>query len=225
VHALFEPPESWRLSTEPIAIRGSRLSLTRECCRDTDAPDQPITIEVLTVVEVDDDDLIHCTVSFDPDDINAALEELNARYLVGEAAAHAHTWSVIAALYAGFNRHELPATTSDFTYIDHRPLITIEASDLPASIRAVWDLTPHLNIYMEALHRLSDLGVVTTHTAHGTSQEGVDVEWRIIAIFTVEGELINRCEMFDEADFDAALARFDELDRPARFEELKEQQK
>ena len=32
---------------------------------------------------------------------------------------------------------------------------------------------------------------------------------------TVDGDLINRCEMFDEADLDAALARFDELSRPA----------
>ena len=32
---------------------------------------------------------------------------------------------------------------------------------------------------------------------------------------TVEGDLINRGELFDEADLDAALARFDELSRPA----------
>ena len=31
----------------------------------------------------------------------------------------------------------------------------------------------------------------------------------------VEGDRINRCEMFDEADLDAALARFEELSRPA----------
>jgi hypothetical protein len=34
-------------------------------------------------------------------------------------------------------------------------------------------------------------------------------------ILTVEGDLISRCEIFNEADLDAALARFDELDRPA----------
>ncbi len=33
----------------------------------------------------------------------------------------------------------------------------------------------------------------------------------MIIIFTVDGDLINRCEVFDEADLDAALARFDEL--------------
>ena len=47
--------------------------------------------------------------------------------------------------------------------------------------------------------------------ASGTSQEGFDAEWRVIASLTVEGDLINRCEIFDEADLDAALARFDEL--------------
>ena len=34
-------------------------------------------------------------------------------------------------------------------------------------------------------------------------------------LITVDGDLINRCELFDEADLDAALARFDELSRPA----------
>ena len=57
---------------------------------------------------------------FDLDDIDAAFEELDARYLAGEAAAHAHTWSVIAQGYAALNRRELPATTPDWVNIDHR---------------------------------------------------------------------------------------------------------
>ena len=70
---------------------------------------------------------------------------------------------------------------------------------------------PEMSIYMEAVHRLSDLGVVVTHTARGISQEDFGAEWRMIDIFTVDGDLISRLEMFDEADLDAALARFDEL--------------
>ena len=64
------------------------------------------------------------------------------------------------------------------------------------------------------MHRLTDLGAVVTHMANGTSQEGFDAEWREIDLLTVEGDLISRSEMFDEADLDAALARFDELSRP-----------
>ncbi len=76
--------------------------------------------EMLDIVEIDADDRIAARVVFDPDDIDAAFEELDARYLAGEAAAHAHTWSVIAEAYAAFNRRELPATTPDWVNIDHR---------------------------------------------------------------------------------------------------------
>ena len=51
---------------------------------------------------------------FDLDDIDAAFEELDARYLAGEAAAHSHTWSVIARNNAAFNRRELPAAAPDW---------------------------------------------------------------------------------------------------------------
>ena len=37
-----------------------------------------------------------------------------------------------------------------------------------------------------------------------------------IALMTVDGDLIDRCELFDEADLDAALARFEQLGRPVR---------
>ena len=99
--------------------------------------------------------------------------------------------------------------------IDHRRGTAFAPGDLTAYIRATWDLAPDFSIYIEAVHRLSDLGAVVTHAAHGTSQEGFDAEWRMINSLTVEGDLINRCEIFDEADLDAALASFDELSRPA----------
>ena len=72
-------------------------------------------------------------------------------------------------------------------------------------------LIPDVTFRVEAVHRLSNLGAVFTHVAHGISQDGFDAEWREIDLLTVEGDLINRCEIFDEADLDAALARFDEL--------------
>ena len=99
--------------------------------------------------------------------------------------------------------------------IDHRRGTAFAPGDLTAYIRATWDLSPTSAIYIEAVHRLSDLGAVVTHAAHGTSQEGFDAEWRVIDLLTVDGDLISRCELFDEADLDAALARFDELSRPA----------
>ncbi|MGA7052697.1 MAG: AAA family ATPase, partial [Mycobacterium sp.] len=194
-----------------IATRGGCLALARaRYSRSHEGPDA-FHVDFLQLVEIDANERITALVAFDPDDIDAAFEELDARYLAGEGAAHSHTWSVIARLYAGFNRQELPATTAGFSYLDHRSVITIEASDLPAFILAGSELTPYLRIYMEAVHRLTDLGAVVTHTARGVSHEDFDAEWRMIDLFTADGNLISRCEMFDEADLNAALARFDEL--------------
>ena len=133
---------------------------------------------------------------FDPDDIDAAFAELDARYLAGEAAPHAQTWSAISGAYAALNRHELLATTSDWINVDHRQIARVElgTGDLPAYLRATWDLTPELSVQIEAVHRLDDLGAVVTHTARGTSTEGVDAEWRLIELLTVEGDRISRCE-------------------------------
>ena len=63
--------------------------------------------------------------------------------------------------------------------------------------------------YVEAVHRLTDRGVVITHAAHGTSQHGFEAEWREIALLAFDGDLVSRCELFDERDLDAALAKFD----------------
>ena len=41
------------------------------------------------------------------------------RYLAGEAAAYAQTWSALAIAFAGFNRHELPKRTPGLG--QHRP--------------------------------------------------------------------------------------------------------
>ena len=148
---------------------------------------------------------------FDLDDIDAAFAELDARYLAGEAAGHAESWSEITQSYAAMNRHEIPATMSEWTTIDHRVRETFEGGDLTAYARSAWELMPNVKIRIEAVHRLSDRGVVATHVAHGTSQDGFEAEWRMIALLLVQPEGPGRCELFNESDLDAALARFDEL--------------
>jgi len=202
------------LTSHTIATRGDRLALSRVRALTSDQRHDAFDAEALNIIEVDADERVVARVVFDIDDVDAAFKELDARYLAGEAAAHAHTWSVIANAYAVLNRHELPATTPDWVNIDHRRGIAVAPGDMTANIRAAWDQTPDLSHYIESVHRLSELGVVVTRVVKGSSQEGFDAEWRIIDLLTVEGDLINQCEIFDEADIDAALARFDDLSRP-----------
>ena len=67
-------------------------------------------------------------------------------------------------LYAASDRHELPRrrrTGSTSTTGDAQRL---RPGDLIASLRATWDLTPDFAIHIETVHRLTDLGVVITHS-------------------------------------------------------------
>ncbi|SOX54901.1 regulator [Mycobacterium ahvazicum] len=212
--SMFETvPSSWRMEHEAIAVRGSRLSLSRERYRDIDQADRPVVVELLRLVDLAGDDLLHDTVVFDSDDMAAAFAELDARYLAGEGAVHAHTWSIVVEGYAALNRGEMPLSTNDFVDVDHRHLTTIGPGDLMPYLRAALADSVGNRLDILAVHRLTELGAVVTHVAKGTSREGFYAEWRMTSLYTVAGDLINHCEMFDESDLDAALARFDELAR------------
>jgi hypothetical protein len=202
---------SMTLTSVVMATRGERLVLTR--CRYSGRADRPETFytDVLRMTELDADERSAALVFFDPEDIEAAIEELDARYLVGEAAAHSQTWSVVANAYATLNRRELPATTRDWVNLDHRRGPSIPPGEMTAFLRVAGEFTPNASIYIEAVHRLTDLGTVFTEVQRGTSREGFDAEWRDVVFFAVDSDLINRVEVFDEADRDTALARFDEL--------------
>ena len=204
------------VTSTAIAIRGERLVLCRVRYSGSDQGPGAFVQSCSIVFEIDADGRIVTSVAFDLDDIDAAFEELDSRYLAGEAAAHARTWSVIARGNAAANRNANLPMTRDASMIDHRLRTTLNADGLAAYIRATWDLTPELHMFIESVHRLNDVGTVVTHASRGTSQDAFEAEWRQITLFTVEGDLCNRCEIFDEANLDAALARFAELQPQAR---------
>ena len=82
-------------------------------------------------------------------------------------------------------------------------------------MQAMWDDSPDVIAYAAVVHQLSDIGAVFTEAVSGTSQNGFQSEWRMVNLLTVDGNLINRIELFEEANLDAALAKFDGLSRPA----------
>ncbi len=200
--------------SDTVATRGARLALARAHYARNGKESEAFRVDFLQLVEIDSDGRIAAMAAFDLDDFDAAIGELDARYLAGEAAPYAQAWSVITVAYSAVNRQELPTTTPDWVSVDHRRAIAFAPGDLGPYLRATWDLiTP--NAYIETVHRLSALGAVVTRVVRGTSDSGFDAEWREIGISTVHGDRINRSEMFDETNLDAALARFDQLTRPA----------
>ena len=202
------------ITSDIIATRGERLFLGRTRWLGPDQRPEDFYTEVLNVIEIDSEERIAAQVLFDPndiDDIAAAFRELDARYLAGEAADHAHTWSLVANACAAINRHELPELSSDWVNVDHRRGAAFAAGEMTAYIHDLFDDVPDIHVYAEVVHRLDNLGAVVTQAGHGTSQEGFQAEWREIGIFVFDGDLLSRYELFDETDLDAALARFDEL--------------
>ncbi len=208
-------------TSEVIAVRGQRLVLTHAAYARTDEKSEVFSVDLLQIAEVDAEEQIAALLAFDLDDVDAAIAELDARYINGEGAPYAETWSALAIAFAAVNRHELPELTPDWVNIDHRRGATFAAGDMTAYIHDLWDDSPDINMYIEVVHRLSSLGAVITQAVHGTSQHGFEAEWRENSIFTFDGDLVSRCELFDEADLDAAIARFEELDQPARRVENK----
>jgi len=208
--------ELWNTSvtSSVMATRGKNLALMRNCFSSRDDGPENFLSEIYTVGEIDAYERIVSIVTFDLDDFEAAIAELDARYLAGEAAAHAHIWTAMTQLAATYNRHEVPRATADFVNIDHRRGRAFAPGDTIPFLRATYDLVPNVKGHLEAVHRLGNLGVVITAILTGTSQEGFVFEWREVGLFAFEGDMVSRFEIFDEADLDAALARFEELESP-----------
>ena len=202
-------------TSDAVATRGRRLAVTRARFSRSHEQPEAFHVDFLQLVAIDADERIAAVAAFDLDDFDDAIAELDARYLAGEAAAYAHTWSVITGAFAALNQRELPATTPDWVNVDHRRGTSIAPGEMPALLDAAWSVTSDLSNFIEAVHRLDNLGAVITHVANETSQEGFHAEWRVTSLLALDGDFINRCEVFDEADLDTALARFDQLCRPA----------
>lgn len=199
-----------------IATRGERVVLVRARFSLGGGAPEEFGLDLLHVIEVDADNRIAATVTFDPDDVDAAVAELDTRYLAGESVGHAQTWMAIARNVAAFNRREPLMTTSDWVTIDHRRATAFEPGDITPYIHATWDVAPDINLRIEAVHRLNNSGALFTQVLKGTSKEGFDAEWRDVIILTADGAQLSSLEVFDETDLAAALTRFDELSRPAQ---------
>ena len=133
--------------SDVLATRGKRLALTR--VRGSGHDPDAIQDDALNMVEIDADERILSIAVFDLDDFDSAIAELDARYLAGEAASHAHTWSMIAESYAALARQEFPAISPNAVFADHRRGAAFGSTDLATVIHAGWDTGQHIRPYIE----------------------------------------------------------------------------
>jgi len=207
------------MEIESVAIRGSRLGLTRDRYRDTAESDRPITVELLTVTEVDDD-LVRDTVLFDADDINGAFDELTARWIASGEVAHPEVIEAACQMNDVYNRHdwdELATREADATYVNHRQLTSGDTETIVdhwRSIRALGSLIPDLRVELAEILTLSAAGLVNSIVVKGTTTEGVAIELPAVTLLLFDGNRTVHMEAFDIDQRDLALARFEELNRP-----------
>ena len=122
---LFDTTGSdWR--SELLATRGDRLALFRLSIEIVDRSSGPSDVEFVTVNEVDEAGLSVRAARFDADDLDAAFDELNARFAAGERAdaAQVMEWETEfrrAFLDRDWDRFEA-CFEPDFIAVDHRPL-------------------------------------------------------------------------------------------------------
>jgi len=205
------------IDVEPVAVRGEQLVLTRGILHAEEGE-----IRMLVLLEIDDAGLISRIVNFDEGDMEGAIQELDARLVAllppREAAATVIGDRFNRAQRAGDAEAMAACLADDFVFVDHQ-LLANEFDDGGAFVDVALrrtELTSQffdvVTYYVSAPH-----GGVAVATEVGVLTSGGDFEVPRVSLFTVRGGKINRIELFHQEQFDAALARLEEL-RPSLLE-------
>ena len=122
VYATMRAQGYVRMDDEPIAIRGERLCLTLR----TNATAAGDESKLLSMAELDEHGLICRVCLYDGDALEDAMTDLDARYVAGEGAEHAHVLRGSGRWEAAVMRNDRPALLAtmapDYTMVDHRSL-------------------------------------------------------------------------------------------------------
>ena len=188
---------------------------------------------MLALTELDEQGRYRSIVFFDADDLSAALNELDHRYLAGEGAPHARVLRVGKAFGDANERRDFDAMrdmlSADFVMSDHTRLGYGEGDReyFDAASRTRADVAPSDGVAINRLLRIEGDALLTVAEGHHITAEGSDYAWVSCIVFQVDADdRIRRAEYFDEDDFGAALDRLHELgatpDRSTRDTELRE---
>lgn len=203
---------------EVLATRGERLALVHIHLVVADADVGPSEVVNLNVIETDEHGQCVNYVRFDPDDLDAAYAELEARFEAGEGARYPAAMAANRARLDAFARRDWGALTAvfapTFAVDDHRLLgwgtTLADRATYVRSQEATAELAPDSQVRIEHL-RISDSGFFARVVVHGTRDGGV-FETPLLLVAEVDGAgLILRYDVYDVDDYERACARFDTL--------------
>jgi class 3 adenylate cyclase/tetratricopeptide (TPR) repeat protein len=208
-----------RITCRTLATRGDRLALFRIATDRTGGDIGKSEAEWLNVIQVNEHGQRVAGIAFDPDDLDAAYAELDARYAAGEGAPYAELLATATAaaqaVAAGDRDAFVGLLPDDFKLVVHRRFASTGAplgrGDFFAFVNAApADVAVRSRVRIDHVLRLSATAGVSVATMHGTVGGG-DFETSFVNVMTHDGRRPHTMETFDLDQIDAALARFDEL--------------
>ena len=200
------------VTIDHLAVRGERLNLMRTSF----ATEGDMHLVILSVCETDGDGLVSRIALYDDNALDDAVAELEARYVAGEGRPHAAVLETVAQSSVASNAKDWACTRSlyneDFTFVDHTPVGWPDLDlDGYIQIQQSYSDQVQLTSLTRWIHVLDRTMLATAETI-GTDAAGGTFEWAFHGVSTFDAEhRYLRSEMYAEDDFDAALARFDEL--------------
>jgi tetratricopeptide (TPR) repeat protein/ketosteroid isomerase-like protein len=209
-----------RVDSQLLATRGDRLVLHRAWFRGEPGASGPFEVETLELTETDRSGLIARWFTFDPDHLDDAFDELDARYAAGEAAPWRAEWAIVTSFILAANRRDWDrlklSATDDCTYVDHRStgLGTLDCDQYVASLRALVELAPDVRVQISAVHGLSRDGIVYNLHYWGRNTAGGVFESGGSGFALFRAGQYSRIERFPFDDPQAAIDRFEQLTAP-----------
>jgi hypothetical protein len=179
-----------------------------------------LAIDYLSVDELGDDGRFVEVILFDPDDLDAAYDELDARFAAGEAARHLAMWENAQRMPRAAAMRDWEALASlfapDFVIEDHRLLGwgTLRSGDeYVARVRTLVDMRPDVGLRIDHVLAFDDRTVLLVATWAGSESSGM-FEIPVVVVSRVapgpDGR-IQRWHFYDLDQLDAARAMHREL--------------
>ena len=191
-------------------MRGERLFLARRTFRTPTGFD----LELLGVLESDEQGRLIRHVQWDPEDLAAAVAELERSYLASGDAPPSYPVGV--EFWRCYNTRDWDGIRellgADARFVDHRPVSGGSFDDTLGFVeymKGLVELAPDLYAFVTHHIAVGRRCVLASTFASGTSPDGLYIEFPLLSLgLGVE----RRSEIFAPEQLDLALARFHELE-------------
>src|SRR5581483_4085427 len=193
---------------------GDFLVLSRQFWHGPEIGGSTFGVDALMVNELGPDGLLAAQVIFEPKDMEAAVAELEQRFLSGEGAEFAHVWQVVVEAHAAWNARDFErfneTATDDMRFVDHRLASFGEMRDRDRLryFQSVIDVTPNLIVNATTIHILNERGTVYELLTSAKQDDGALIESTYLYVSVMRGSQVETLEIFPVDELDEAMMRF-----------------